>query len=163
MRSFGRVIGAGIHSDVSSRRKKEFSHRMLVALSQPSLVARWDMVSPAVKNIKFTYNGILLLSLLLLSQRLLFHDQCFEPAAEVKEALRRLNLKEPWLFDERKIRLYHAHSMRSHGEQLPKEKWTKWEDETWYLKPYLDEIEEEKKTRSNTSGLLPGYKLKGHH
>uniref|UniRef100_A0A0R3RXI7 Cytochrome b-c1 complex subunit 7 n=1 Tax=Elaeophora elaphi TaxID=1147741 RepID=A0A0R3RXI7_9BILA len=94
---------------------------------------------------------------------LLFHDQYFEPAAEVKEALRRLNLKEPWLFDERKIRLYHAHSMKSHGEQLPKEKWTKWEDETWYLKPYLDEIEEEKKTRANTSGLLPSFQLKRRH
>lgn len=35
--------------------------------------------------------------------------------------------------------------------------------ETWYLKPYLDEIEEEKKTRSNTSGLLPGFQLKKHH
>nr|CDQ05966.1 Bm5501, isoform a [Brugia malayi] len=122
-----------------------------VALSQPSLIARWDNVSPAAKNIKFTYNG------------LLFHDQCFEPAPEVKEALRRLNLKEPWLFDERKIRLYHAHTMKSHGEQLPKEKWTKWEDETWYLKPYLDEIEEEKKTRSNTSGLLPGFQLRERH
>lgn len=59
---------------------------------------------------------------------LLYHDQCFEPAPEVQEALRRLNLKEPWLFDERKIRLYHAHTLRTHGEQLPKEQWTKWEN-----------------------------------
>ncbi|EFO21095.1 hypothetical protein LOAG_07393 [Loa loa] len=143
-----------------------------VALSQSSFLARWDKVSPAVKNIKFTYNGKLaqILRYYLWSYGwsgrrygLLFHDQCFEPAPEVKEALRRLNLKEPWLFDERKIRLYHAHSMKSHGEQLPKEKWTRWEDETWYLKPYLDEIEEEKKTRANTSGLLPSFQLKGRH
>lgn len=46
----------------------------------------------------------------------------------MKEALKRLNMKEPWLFDERKIRLYHAHAMKLHGDQLPKEKWTKWED-----------------------------------
>ncbi|MCP9265274.1 Cytochrome b-c1 complex subunit 7 [Dirofilaria immitis] len=127
-----------------------------IALSQSSLMARWDKVSPAVKNIKFTYNGKWAQMLRYFYGRmagveddttlgLLFHDQCFEPAPEVKEALRRLNLKEPWLFDERKIRLYHAHSLKSHGEQLPREKWTKWEDETWYLKPYLDEIEEEKR------------------
>ncbi|VDN30821.1 unnamed protein product [Gongylonema pulchrum] len=77
---------------------------------------------------------------------MLYHDQCFEPAPEVKEALRRLNLKEPWLFDERKIRLYHAHTLKSHGDL-----------------PYLDEIEEEKKTRADTSGLIPGYQLKQHH
>lgn len=64
---------------------------------------------------------------------LLYHDQCFEPAPEVKEALRRLNLKEPWLFDERKIRLYHAHTMKAHGEQLPREKWTKWEDVNFFF------------------------------
>ncbi|VDM77630.1 unnamed protein product [Strongylus vulgaris] len=34
---------------------------------------------------------------------LLFHDTYFEPAPEVTEALRRLNMKEPHLFDERKF------------------------------------------------------------
>ncbi|VDO48055.1 unnamed protein product, partial [Brugia timori] len=137
------VDGSGINLCLANIRRKKIPrdnrHFGTVALSQPSLIARWDNVSPAAKNIKFTYNGKLanMLRYYLWSYGwsgrrygLLFHDQCFEPAPEVKEALRRLNLKEPWLFDERKIRLYHAHTMKSHGEQLPKEKWTKWEDET---------------------------------
>ncbi|EYB82055.1 hypothetical protein Y032_0368g72 [Ancylostoma ceylanicum] len=37
---------------------------------------------------------------------LLFHDSYFEPAPEVTEALRRLNLKEPHLFDQRKVSLF---------------------------------------------------------
>ncbi|KAI6243624.1 Transcription initiation factor TFIID subunit 7 [Aphelenchoides fujianensis] len=51
---------------------------------------------------------------------LLYHDQCFEPAPEIKEALRRLNLKEPWEFDQRKIRLTRAHNLAMNNERLPK-------------------------------------------
>ncbi|KAL6744182.1 hypothetical protein Aduo_017142 [Ancylostoma duodenale] len=91
---------------------------------------------------------------------LLFHDSYFEPAPEVTEALRRLNLKEPHLFDQRKMRLSHAHTLALHGERLPKIQWTKWEDETWYLKPYLDEIEAEKKARAETTGLIPPFEMK---
>ena len=91
---------------------------------------------------------------------LLWHDQYFEPAPEVTEALRRLNLKEPWLFDERKMRLSRAHTLAMHNETLPKAQWTKWEDETFYLKPYLDEIEAEKTERARSSGLTPGYLLR---
>nr|CDJ81245.1 Cytochrome bd ubiquinol oxidase domain containing protein [Haemonchus contortus] len=89
-----------------------------------------------------------------------FHDTYFEPAPEVTEALRRLNLKEPHLFDQRKMRLSHAHTLALHGERLPREKWTQWEQETWYLKPYLDEIEAEKKARAETTGLIPPYEMK---
>lgn len=64
---------------------------------------------------------------------LLFHDQCFEPAPEVQEALRRLNLKEPWKFDERKMRLSRAHVLSLHGEKLPRDQWTKWEDVSNYF------------------------------
>jgi len=91
---------------------------------------------------------------------LLFNDQYFEPAPEVKEALRRLNLQEPHEFDARKIRLSNAHVMAMKNERLPKEQWTKWDDETFYLKPYLDAIEAEKLERTNTSGLVPGYQTK---
>lgn len=62
----------------------------------------------------------------------MFHDSYFEPAPEVTEALRRLNLKEPWVFDERKKRLSIAHTMKMHGERLSKDKWTKWEDVSWF-------------------------------
>ncbi|CAI4226041.1 unnamed protein product [Auanema sp. JU1783] len=91
-----------------------------------------------------------------------FHDTYFEPAPEVTEALRRLNLKEPHLFDARKERLARAHTLSLHGEKLPKSAWTKWEEESWYLKPYLDEIESEKKARAETSGLIPPFEMKQH-
>lgn len=70
-----------------------------------------------------------------------------------------MNLKEPWHFDARHQRLARAHMLATHLERLPKEKWTKWDEETFYLKPYLDEIEAEKLERVNTSGLKPGYQL----
>ncbi|TKR81542.1 hypothetical protein L596_015395 [Steinernema carpocapsae] len=127
----------------------------------------WNIALP--KGIKFYYNGALAKMARYVSWQyfwsgkqlgLQFHDQYFEPAPEVQEALRRLNLKEPWLFDQRKIRLSHAHTLALHGEKLPKDKWTKWEDETWYLKPYLDEVEAEKKERVNSSGIVPGFWIK---
>jgi len=91
---------------------------------------------------------------------LLYHDQCFEPAPEIQEALRRLNLKEPYEFDQRKIRLMRATNLATNNERLPKEQWTKWEDETFYLKPYIDEVEAEKKDRASTSGYVPRYEAK---
>lgn len=59
---------------------------------------------------------------------LLYHDQFFEPAPEVQEALRRLNLSEPWEFDQRKIRLTRAHNLAMANERLPKAQWTQWDD-----------------------------------
>lgn len=59
---------------------------------------------------------------------LLFNDQYFEPAPEVKEALRRLNLQEPHEFDARKIRLTNAHNLAMKNERLPKNQWTKWDE-----------------------------------
>lgn len=130
------------------------------------------MASAAAKNIKFTYNNSVVNWMRYVSWNyfwggreygLKFHDTYFEPAPEVTEALRRLNMKEPWEFDARKMRLSRAHTLALQGERLPKNEWTKWEEETWYLKPYLDEIEAEKKARSESSGLLPGYEMKQKH
>ncbi|CAB3404841.1 unnamed protein product [Caenorhabditis bovis] len=125
----------------------------------------------AAKAIKFAYNGPVVNYMRKFAWNnlwggreygLLFHDTYFEPAPEVTEALKRLNLKEPHLFDQRKVRLSRAHTLALHGEKLPKAEWTKWEDETWYLKPYLDEIEAEKKARAESSGLIPPYEMKQH-
>uniref|UniRef100_A0A914WJ51 Cytochrome b-c1 complex subunit 7 n=1 Tax=Plectus sambesii TaxID=2011161 RepID=A0A914WJ51_9BILA len=89
-----------------------------------------------------------------------FMDQYYEPAPEVTEALRRLNMQEPWVFDQRKMRLTRAHTLSMKNEMLPKAQWTKWEDETWYLKKYLDEIENEKVQRSLTSDFTPSFSVK---
>ncbi|VDK18772.1 unnamed protein product [Anisakis simplex] len=135
-------------------------------------MAPWSVVPAAAKNIKWAYNNSLVQFARYVSWRylwggreygLLFHDQYFEPAPEVSEALRRMNLKEPWLFDQRKMRLSTAHTLVTHGERMPKEKWTKWEEETWYLKPYLDEIEAEKQARAESSGLVPGFWMRRNH
>jgi len=91
-----------------------------------------------------------------------YHDQCFEPAPEIQEALRRLNLKEPYEFDQRKIRLMRATNLATNNERLPKDQWTTWENETFYLKPYIDEVEAEKKERASTSGYIPRYEAKQH-
>ncbi|KAE9552977.1 hypothetical protein FO519_003814 [Halicephalobus sp. NKZ332] len=129
----------------------------------------WRSLPAAAKNVQFAHNSALFKWTRYISWNylwggreygLLWHDQYFEPAPEVTEALRRLNLKEPWLFDQRKMRLSRAHTMTMHNEILPKDQWTKWEDETFYLKPYLDEIEAEKKERARSSGLIPGYLLR---
>uniref|UniRef100_A0A7E4ZRG8 Cytochrome b-c1 complex subunit 7 n=1 Tax=Panagrellus redivivus TaxID=6233 RepID=A0A7E4ZRG8_PANRE len=129
----------------------------------------WSVLPAGAKNVKFAYNNSAFKYLRYVSWNyfwggreygLLWHDQYFEPAPEVTEALRRLNLKEPWLFDQRKIRLSRAHTLAMHNETLPKQEWTKWEDETFYLKPYLDEIEAEKTERVKSSGLIPGFLLK---
>ncbi|CAI5441433.1 unnamed protein product [Caenorhabditis angaria] len=128
-------------------------------------------MAAAAKAIKFAYNGALANNLRKFTWNnlwggreygLLFHDTYFEPAPEVTEALRRLNLQEPHLFDQRKIRLSRAHTLALHGEKLPKAEWTQYENETWYLKPYLDEIEAEKKARAESSGLIPPYQMKQH-
>uniref|UniRef100_A0A914D274 Cytochrome b-c1 complex subunit 7 n=1 Tax=Acrobeloides nanus TaxID=290746 RepID=A0A914D274_9BILA len=91
---------------------------------------------------------------------LLFHDQYFEPCAEVTEALRRLQMKEPHVYDARIQRLSRGTLKAQENEYLPKEEWTKWEEESWYLSPYLAEVEKEKKERLQTSGLKPGFWLK---
>uniref|UniRef100_A0AC34R877 Cytochrome b-c1 complex subunit 7 n=2 Tax=Panagrolaimus sp. JU765 TaxID=591449 RepID=A0AC34R877_9BILA len=129
----------------------------------------WRSLPAVAKNVKFAHESAPFKWMRYVSWNylwggreygLLWHDQYFEPAPEVTEALRRLNLKEPWLFDQRKMRLSRAHTMSMHNEKLPKDQWTKWEDETFYLKPYLDEIEAEKKERARTSGLIPGFSLR---
>ena len=92
---------------------------------------------------------------------------------EVKEAVRRLSLAEPHKYDERQRRLTRAHVLSINNEILPKEQWTKWEDEDWYLQvsdcgfhydvqmrslqKYLNEIEEEKLQRSTSTGLETPY------
>ncbi|KAI1726682.1 ubiquinol-cytochrome C reductase complex 14kD subunit domain-containing protein [Ditylenchus destructor] len=72
-----------------------------------------------------------------------YHDMMFENAPVVKEAVRRLNIREPWVYDQRVARLTYAHILSMNNERLPKERWTQWDEETYYLKPYLDEVEAE--------------------
>lgn len=96
---------------------------MAIFVASYSLIAKGNFfASEDRKDICYLH------SYLNLNLGLLYHDQAFEPDPVIAEALRRLNLKEPWVFDQRKIRLIKAHNLAMHHEKLPKSEWTKWED-----------------------------------
>jgi len=92
---------------------------------------------------------------------LLWHDQnCEEIYPEVQEAILRL---PPHEYDARQRRITRASLLTLHNELLPKSQWTKWDDETWYLQPYLDEIEREKAERLQTTGKKPWWWYQHHY
>jgi len=88
---------------------------------------------------------------------LLWYDTVREYLPEVEEAIRRLPAYE---YDARMERIYRSTSMGMKNEILPKNQWTKWEDETWYLKPYLDEVQREMYDSKRLTGMMPGWYLK---
>lgn len=63
---------------------------------------------------------------------------------DVKEAVRRLPPKD---YHERTFRIVRAMQYSLMHRILPKEQWTKFEDDVPYLTPYLDEINKEKKEK----------------
>ncbi|XP_034183863.1 cytochrome b-c1 complex subunit 7 [Osmia lignaria lignaria] len=67
----------------------------------------------------------------------LFRDDVLQETPDVIEALRRLphNLKE-----ERDFRLVRAVQLNTSNKILPKEQWTKLEEDVPYLQPYVDEV-----------------------
>jgi len=67
---------------------------------------------------------------------LLQNDTLLE-TPEVKEAVRRLPRH---VQDERQWRITRALYLSMRKEILPKDEWTKWEDDVKYLRPYLDEV-----------------------
>jgi ubiquinol-cytochrome c reductase cytochrome c1 subunit len=73
---------------------------------------------------------------------------------ETEEAISRL---PPHEYDARQRRLLRADILSQNNEILPKEMWTKWDDETWYLEPYLDEIEREKKDSMESVRTRPWW------
>ncbi|THK33263.1 cytochrome b-c1 complex subunit 7 [Diachasma alloeum] len=74
------------------------------------------------------------------------HDDCLYETPEVKEALRRLPAH---LVDERTFRIVRAMQLSCNKVVLPKEQWTKFEEDTHYLRPYLDEVLKEIKEKKD--------------
>lgn len=66
--------------------------------------------------------------------------KCPDNDPVVYEAIARL---PPWEADARDRRDIRAQMLSVANEWLPKEQWTRYEDETWYLQPYLDQVEAE--------------------
>ncbi|KOX78137.1 Cytochrome b-c1 complex subunit 7 [Melipona quadrifasciata] len=69
---------------------------------------------------------------------LLYEDE------DVTEALRRL---PPHLVEERNFRLIRASQLDCQKKLLPKEQWTKFEEDIEYLSPYVDEVKRERAER----------------
>ncbi|XP_044577879.1 cytochrome b-c1 complex subunit 7-like [Cotesia glomerata] len=74
----------------------------------------------------------------------LMHDDCIYESDEVKEALRRLPED---VMDARVFRIVRAMQLSCQKIVLPKEQWTKWEEDVRYLQPYLEEVRKEIKEK----------------
>lgn len=68
------------------------------------------------------------------------HNDCLYEDAIVKEAIKRLPTK---LYDERNFRTARAIHLSMCHRILPKDQWTKFEEDEKYLEPYIEEVERE--------------------
>ena len=59
---------------------------------------------------------------------MLYQDNFRYTFPEVREAVRRLSIREPHEYDARQFRIMRAHNLAMNNELLPKEQWTKFEE-----------------------------------
>ncbi|XP_040909004.1 cytochrome b-c1 complex subunit 7 [Toxotes jaculatrix] len=74
----------------------------------------------------------------------LVRDDTLYEDSDVKEALRRL---PETVYNERMFRIKRALDLSMKQQILPKEQWTKYEEDVRYLSPYLNEVIRERKER----------------
>lgn len=74
----------------------------------------------------------------------LFLNDCYDSTPEVEEAIRRLPAE---VFDARNKRIAIAFHHSLNKSYLPKEQWTKYEEDVKYLEPYLEEVQRENAER----------------
>ncbi|CAF0831311.1 unnamed protein product [Adineta ricciae] len=74
---------------------------------------------------------------------LMEHDRLWGEQPAVKEAMRRLRLSEPEVWDERSFRISRAINFDIKKMYLPKDEWVQYETDVPYLQPFLAEIERE--------------------
>ncbi|XP_063217517.1 cytochrome b-c1 complex subunit 7-like [Bacillus rossius redtenbacheri] len=74
----------------------------------------------------------------------LHRDDVLYEDADVTEALRRLPER---LIDERNFRIMRALQLSAQKTILPKDQWTKFEEDSKYLTPYIEEVKRERKER----------------
>merc|ERR1712071_90958 len=74
----------------------------------------------------------------------LMHDDVLYETPDVEEALRRLPVQ---LVDDRNFRITRALQASGQKKILPKEDWTKYEEDVRYLKPYLEEVIRERQEK----------------
>lgn len=73
------------------------------------------------------------------------HDDVLYENEDVKEAIRRLPKD---VFDERQYRIIRALHLSMTKTILPKDQWTKYEEDFKYLEPYLKEVVQEREERT---------------
>ncbi|XP_068189131.1 cytochrome b-c1 complex subunit 7 [Antennarius striatus] len=71
-------------------------------------------------------------------------DDILYENADVKEALKRLPVDQ---YDARTFRIKRALDLSMKHQILPKNQWTTFEEDSAYLKPYLEEVIRERKER----------------
>ncbi|KAM6899706.1 cytochrome b-c1 complex subunit 7 [Xenentodon cancila] len=74
----------------------------------------------------------------------LMRDDTIYEDPDVKEALRRLPES---IYNDRMFRIKRALDLSMKQQILPKEQWTKFEEDVFYLTPYLKEVIRERKER----------------
>ncbi|KAJ2948116.1 hypothetical protein O0L34_g9914 [Tuta absoluta] len=74
----------------------------------------------------------------------LLRDDCLHETEDVKEALRRIPAH---VVDERNFRIVRAMQLSIQKNILPKEEWTKYEEDKLYLSPVVEQVEKERKER----------------
>ncbi|XP_029976567.1 cytochrome b-c1 complex subunit 7 [Salarias fasciatus] len=74
----------------------------------------------------------------------LMRDDTIYEDSDVKEALRRI---PEGVYNDRMFRIKRALDLSMKQQILPKEQWTKYEEDVHYLTPYLDEVIRERKER----------------
>lgn len=67
-------------------------------------------------------------------------NDCYQDSPELTEALRRL---PPDVTDARNRRIQIAFNLSLNKAYLPKEQWTKYEEDVKYLDPYLEDVRRE--------------------
>lgn len=76
----------------------------------------------------------------------LMRDDCLHENPDVKEALRRLPQD---LVDARNFRMLRAVQLSIQKDILPKDQWTKLEDDTLYLTPIVNQVIKERQERED--------------
>lgn len=76
----------------------------------------------------------------------LLRDDCLHETPDVTEALRRLPAH---VVDERNFRMIRAIQLSLTKTILPKEEWTKYEEDKLYLTPIVEQVKKEREEREN--------------
>lgn len=92
--------------------------------------------SSAIRRLAYNLSGFNKLGLM--------RDDCLYEDDDVQEALRRLPEE---VRNDRNYRILRAVQLNIQHSILPKEQWTKYEDDVTYLQPYLKEVIKEREER----------------